>query len=327
MGKKTCFGKIILCVLAFLIGSTVADLKLGFYEKSCPNAEKIVLAHVKKHIPNVPTLAAPLLRMTFHDCFVRGCDASVLLNDTSNNQAERNARPNLSLRGYDFIDEVKSLLEAECPGIVSCADIISLVARDSVVTTGGPYWKVPTGRRDGTISRASEALNNLPGANENFNALKTKFELKGLNIKDLVLLSGAHTIGITHCNTFTNRIYNFTGIGDQDPALDNDYAVNLRANKCKTPTDSTTIVEMDPSSSKNFDLSYYKLLVKRRGLFQSDATLITDSSSIAVINQLLKKSPLYFFAEFAKSMEKMGAIGVKIGTDGQIRKHCALVNR
>ncbi|PIA31908.1 hypothetical protein AQUCO_04700046v1 [Aquilegia coerulea] len=300
---------------------------MGFYDKNCPNAEKIVLGYVKKHISNVPSLAAPLLRMAFHDCFVRGCDASVLLNATLNNQAaEKDARPNLSLRGFDFIDEVKSLLEAECPDIVSCADIISLVARDSVVTMGGPYWKVPTGRRDGTISRASEALSNLPGANENFNALQTKFELKGLNIKDLVLLSGAHTIGIAHCSPFSNRIYNFTGVGDQDPALDNDYAINLRANKCKTPTDITTIVEMDPGSSKHFDLSYYKLLVKKRGLFQSDATLTTDSSSIAVINQLLEKSPLYFFAEFAKSMEKMGDVGVKTGTDGQIRKHCALVN-
>ncbi|KAF5178050.1 Peroxidase [Thalictrum thalictroides] len=327
MGKKSFFGIIILSVLGFLIASTVADLKLGFYDKSCPNAENIVLAYVKNYIPNVPTLAAPLLRMAFHDCFVRGCDASVLLNDTSNNQAEKDARPNLSLRGFDFIDEVKSLLEAECPGIVSCADIISLVARDSVVVTGGPYWKVPTGRRDGTISRASEALSNLPGANENFNALQEKFAIKGLNIKDLVLLSGAHTIGIAHCNTFSNRIYNFTGVGDEDPGMDSAYALSLRANKCKTPTDTTTIVEMDPGSAKNFDLSYYKLLVKRRGLFQSDAALTTDYSSLSYINQLLKKSPLYFFEEFAKSMEKMGAVGVKIGTDGQIRKHCALVNK
>ena len=59
----------------------------------------------------------------------------MLLNSTSNNQAEKDAFPNLSLRGFDFVDRVKSLVEAECPGIVSCADIIALVTRDSIVAT------------------------------------------------------------------------------------------------------------------------------------------------------------------------------------------------
>lgn len=65
----------------------------------------------------------------------QGCDASVLLNTTSGEQPERQATPNLTLRGFDFIDRVKSLVEAECPGIVSCADILTLVARDSIVAT------------------------------------------------------------------------------------------------------------------------------------------------------------------------------------------------
>jgi peroxidase len=66
---------------------------------------------------------------------MQGCDGSVLVNSTSNNQAEKAATPNLTLRGFDFIDRVKSLLEAECPGIVSCADTLALVARDSIVAT------------------------------------------------------------------------------------------------------------------------------------------------------------------------------------------------
>jgi hypothetical protein len=60
----------------------------------------------------------------------------VLLNTTSsNNQPEKVATPNLTLRGFDFIDKVKSLLEAACPAVVSCADIVALVARDAVVAT------------------------------------------------------------------------------------------------------------------------------------------------------------------------------------------------
>jgi len=68
-----------------------------------------------------------------HEAF-QGCDGSVLLNSTTN-QAEKNAPPNLTVRGFDFIDRIKSLVEAECPGVVSCADIVTLAARDSIVAT------------------------------------------------------------------------------------------------------------------------------------------------------------------------------------------------
>ncbi|KAJ4976783.1 hypothetical protein NE237_001889 [Protea cynaroides] len=282
--------------------------------------------YVKEHIPNAPSLAAALLRMHFHDCFVEGCDASVLLNSTLNNQAEKSGIPNLTLRGFTFIDGVKSLLEKECPGVVSCADIVALVARDAVSTIGGPTWEVPTGRRDGLISNATETLTNIPAPTNNFTTLVSKFANKGLDVKDLVLLSGAHTIGISHCNqSFAARLYNFTGHGDEDPSLDKEYAVDLKG-KCKTPLDNTTIFEMDPGSFRTFDLSYYKLLLKRRGLFVSDAALITNSFSKSEIIQLAQGSLYNFYEEFGKSMVKMGMVGVKTGSSGEIRKNCAVLN-
>ncbi|GMH11036.1 hypothetical protein Nepgr_012877 [Nepenthes gracilis] len=320
------FWVIKLAIAGLVISTASAQLKLDYYAKSCPRAETIVQNFVSKHIPNAPSLASPLLRMHFHDCFVRGCDASVLINSTSNNQAEKSAAPNLTLRGFGFIDSVKSLLEAECPGIVSCADIIALVARDAVVVTGGPSWSVPTGRRDGTVSKASEALANIPAPTSNFSTLQTKFANKGLDLKDLVLLSGAHTIGISHCPAFTNRLYNFTGKGDEDPSLDPEYAANLKARKCKTPTDNTTIVEMDPGSFRTFDLHYYTLVLKRRGLFQSDAALITNSLTKSYVSELVNGPLQTFFDKFAESMVKMGQVGVKTGSAGEIRKKCAVVN-
>jgi hypothetical protein len=64
---------------------------------------------------------------------VQGCDASVLLNATTGGgEAEKDAAPNLTLRGFDFLDHVKALVEQECPGVVSCADVLALASRDAV---------------------------------------------------------------------------------------------------------------------------------------------------------------------------------------------------
>lgn len=140
-------------------------------------------------------------------------------------------------------------------------------------------------------------------------------------------LSGAHTIGISHCPSFSSRLYNFTGIwGKQDPSLDSEYAANLKTKKCKSINDNTTIVEMDPGSSGKFDLSYFQLVLKRKGLFQSDAALTTSATTKSFINQLVHGSLKQFYAEFGVAMEKMGKIEVKTGSVGEIRKHCAAVN-
>ncbi|XP_044957868.1 peroxidase 39-like [Hordeum vulgare subsp. vulgare] len=327
-------------VMLLLVGVAVATaeaggkLRQGFYDRSCPRAEQIVKHYVERHVPRAPSVAATLIRTHFHDCFVRGCDASVLLNATAGGggggeEAEKDAAPNLTLRGFAFLDRVKAVVEQECPGVVSCADILALASRDAVAVIGGPFWRVPTGRRDGRVSIKQEALDQIPAPTMNFTDLLASFRAKGLDVADLVWLSGAHTIGISHCNSFSERLYNFTGRGgpgDADPSLDVEYAANLRRTKCITPTDNTTIVEMDPGSFLTFDLSYYRGLLKRRGLFQSDAALITDAAARADVESVAKGPPEVFFQVFARSMVRMGMIGVKTGGEGEIRRHCAVVN-
>ncbi|OIT33855.1 PREDICTED: peroxidase 27-like [Nicotiana attenuata] len=291
-------------------------LKYGFYKKTCPSVESIVRKTTAQFISKAPTLAAPLLRMHFHDCFVRGCDGSVMLNSTKTNQAEREAIPNQSLRGFQVINGVKSALENKCPGVVSCADIVALVARDAVSMIKGPYWKVPLGRRDGRVSKMLEALTLLPPPFANISSLKSNFASVGLNAKDLVVLSGGHTIGTSHCFAFTNRMYNFTGNGDADPTMDPNYIARLKL-KC-SPTDVTTLVEMDPGSFKTFDEKYYTLVAKRRGLFQSDSALLDDIETKAYVKRQALTHGKTFFKDFGKSMVKMGKIGVLTGQAGEI---------
>ncbi|KAE8652850.1 hypothetical protein Csa_022765 [Cucumis sativus] len=137
---------IIILLLSFSPPSFGA-LEEGFYKGKCGfrDVESIVGGVVTAALKRDRTLVAALLRLHFHDCFVSGCDASLLL-DGSN--SEKDAPPNLTVRGYDLIDAVKSQLEKTCPGIVSCADIIAMATRDAVNWAGGGRYRVETGRRD-----------------------------------------------------------------------------------------------------------------------------------------------------------------------------------
>ncbi|KAG7550708.1 hem peroxidase [Arabidopsis thaliana x Arabidopsis arenosa] len=317
------FLQVISCLLSLFAPTTVQGLKVGFYDKACPKAELIVKKFVFEAVKKDPTLGAPLLRMFFHDCFVRGCEGSVLL-ELKNKKDEKNAIPNLTLRGFEIIDNAKAALEKECPGIVSCSDVLALVARDAMVALNGPSWEVETGRRDGLVTNINEALLNLPSPFNNISSLITQFQSKGLDKKDLVVLSGGHTIGHGHCPQITNRLYNFTGKGDSDPNLDTKYAANLRR-KCK-PTDTTTALEMDPGSFKTFDESYFKLVSQRRGLFQSDAALLDNQETKSYLLKHVNSDKSTFFKDFGVSMVKMGRIGVLTGQAGEVRKKCRMVN-
>ncbi|MBA0807996.1 hypothetical protein Gohar_023765, partial [Gossypium harknessii] len=118
--------------LVFPFSSPAQALSSNYYDHTCPQLESIVRSAVQKAMSNDKTVPAALLRMHFHDCFIRGCDASVLLNSKGKSKAEKDGPPNISLHAFYVIDNAKKALESKCPGIVSCADILALAARDAV---------------------------------------------------------------------------------------------------------------------------------------------------------------------------------------------------
>uniref|UniRef100_M1BV74 peroxidase n=1 Tax=Solanum tuberosum TaxID=4113 RepID=M1BV74_SOLTU len=137
-----------------------------------------------------------------------GCDASILLDQTATIDCEKTARPNNnSARGCEVIDRIKSEVDRVCGGpVVSCADILAVAARDSVVALHGPTWEVELGRRDSTTASRTTANNDIPTPLMDLPALIDNFKKQGLDEEDLVALSGAHTLGFAQCSTFRNRI-------------------------------------------------------------------------------------------------------------------------
>ncbi|KAI3461710.1 hypothetical protein Pfo_018373 [Paulownia fortunei] len=307
----------LLVMLALLMGSSSAQLSTGFYKKTCPNVFSTVNSVVKSAVGKEKRMGASLLRLHFHDCFVQGCDGSILLDDTSSFTGEKTAGPNVnSLRGYNVVDDIKSKVEAVCPGVVSCADIVAIAARDSVVLLGGPNWQVKVGRRDSkTASLAAANSGVLPPPTSSLSNLINRFQARGLSTKDMVVLSGAHTIGQARCTVFRNRIYNETNI-------DTSFAQTRQGN-CPRTTGSgdNKLAPLDLRTPTFFDNSYFKNLIEKKGLLHSDQVLYNGGSTDSLIESY-SKNPKAFNNDFVAAMIRMGDISPLTGSNGEIRKNC-----
>ncbi|XP_042441562.1 peroxidase 72-like isoform X1 [Zingiber officinale] len=314
---------------AYLLCSFAAGQSLHpqFYDRSCPKVQAIVEAAVAKAVAKEARMAASLLRLHFHDCFVKGCDASNLLDSSGTIISEKRSNPNRdSARGFEVVDEIKHAVEKECPATVSCADILALAARDSTVLVGGPSWVVPLGRRDSLGASIKGSNNNIPAPNNTLQTIITKFKLKGLDLVDLVALSGGHTIGDARCTSFRQRLYNQTVDGRPDSTLDPAYAAGLRG-RCPRSGGDQTLFALDPVTQFRFDNQYFKNLVANKGLLGSDEVLFTGGAATAQLVRKFARSNAAFFDQYAESMVRMGNIAPLTGGRGEIRKNCRRINK
>ncbi|KAG0504898.1 hypothetical protein M758_N010200 [Ceratodon purpureus] len=323
---------LVLSCMLQIVHSTFGTTQSGqlvksYYDASCPKAEQIVRTIVTKAVKKDPRAAASLVRLFFHDCFVSGCDGSVLLDNSTAMVSEKGARPNVNtLRGFGIIEDIKEALEKECCNTVSCADILAIAARDSVVQTGGPHYDVLLGRRDNTIANYSGANEVLPSPKFNVTTLTQKFIAVGLTKEDMVTLSGAHTIGKSHCTSVTTRLFNQSGTAKPDPAIPSRLLEKLQRKCPNDPTDLKTTLVLDDVTPETFDNQYYKNLLARQGILYSDQILAdTDGSNLELV-KLYAADQNMFFDAFVKSMTKMGNISPLTGSNGEIRKICHRVN-
>ncbi|KAL0419284.1 UNVERIFIED_CONTAM: Cationic peroxidase 1 [Sesamum radiatum] len=308
----------IFATLFLQLSVATAQLATNHYSTSCPRALFTIKAGVLKAVSKERRMAASLLRLHFHDCFVNGCDASVLLDDTSSLTGEKTAGPNNnSLRGFEVIDSIKSELESLCPGVVSCADILAVAARDSVAAVGGPFWTVPLGRRDSTTASLDAANTDIPSPVMDLSELISAFSNKGFSAKEMVALSGAHTIGQARCVVFRDRIYNESNIFAS-------FATSLKSN-CPSSGSDDSLSPIDATTPVSFDNSYFKNLVSNKGLMHSDQQLFSGASTDSQVTAYTN-NPAAFFADFASAMIRMGDLSPLTGSSGEIRNNCRKIN-
>ncbi|GLT80344.1 hypothetical protein SLA2020_517870 [Shorea laevis] len=314
-------------LLPLLLASASAQLSQNFYANNCPNVESLVRSAVEKKFNQTFITAPGTLRLFFHDCFVRGCDASVLLASPTN-QAEKDSADDLSLAGdgFDTVIKAKAAVDSDpmCTNKVSCADILALATRDVVNLVGGPFYQVELGRRDGLISTKTSVNSNLPKPGFNLDQLNTMFARHGLSQTDMIALSGAHTIGFSHCSRFSNRIYNFSPTNRIDPTLNFQYALQLRQ-LCPVNVDPSIAINMDPTTPQTFDNAYFTNLQQGKGLFSSDQILFTDPRSTPTVN-LFASNNAAFQQAFVTAITKLGRVGVLTGDQGEIRQDCTRLN-
>ncbi|KAJ8761162.1 hypothetical protein K2173_001218 [Erythroxylum novogranatense] len=293
-------------------------LSTSYYLKTCPVVEQVIQEKMAYWFHQDNSLAASIIRLHFHDCAVRGCDASILLNHKG---SERRAHASRTLRGFQVIDDIKAELERRCPRKVSCADILTAAARDATKLLNGSFWEVPFGRKDGRISLSKEA-DMVPQGRENITTLIHSFDSLGLSILDLVTLSGSHTIGRSTCYSIQHRLANYQGTGKPDPTLDAKYLKNL-TRSCKW---SSNYVNLDVTTPKTFDIEYYSNLGKKKGLLSTDQALYSDPRTSPFIS-VMATQPDLFFNQFAVSMVNLGNIVVPgPSSETEVRLNCNYAN-
>ncbi|KAF8644581.1 hypothetical protein HU200_066439 [Digitaria exilis] len=297
----------------------VEGLDAEYYSKTCPQMEAIVHNAVRKAISHDYTLASSLIRLFFHDFAVEGTDGSVLIDVPG--QSEKYAEASRTLRGFDLIEEIKKELEAKCHATVSCADILTAAARDAATAVGVPYWSLKYGRKDGKDSIAAEADRLVPMNGQSVTELIRFFQSKGLTIFDLVVLSGAHTIGRATCGAVRPGMC----ARRKEGTLDRQYG-DFLWRRCGAGGDGE-YVELDCETPTRFDNKYYENLLHGKGLLDTDQSLVEDSRTKDLVKMFAKPGASDAFVHlFARSMRKLGEVQVLTGNEGEVRRKCSAVN-
>ncbi|CAH9081427.1 unnamed protein product [Cuscuta epithymum] len=298
-------------------GSILSSLGLGKSSGKLSD-EACVFAAVKEVVDAAITaesrMGASLIRLFFHDCFVDGCDAGLLLNDTATFTGEQTAGGNAnSVRGFEVIERAKQNAKTKCPDTpVSCADILSIAARDSFRKFTGKTYAVTLGRKDARTANLTGANTQLVGPSEDLASQLRKFADKGFTPTEMVALLGSHTIGFVRCPIACVS-------GFINPARTSTFQCG-----CQTTVNASGLVGLDPTPAK-FDQRYYSDVARGQGLLFSDNELLKGNTTAAAVRRY-RDAMDAFLADFAAAMVKMSNLPPSKGVKLEVRDVCSRVN-
>jgi len=142
-----------------------------------------------------------------------------------------------------------------------------------------------------------------------------------INIGQFDFNLGAHTIGQAQCFTFRDRIYN--NASDIDAGF-----ASTRRRGCpslSSTANNQKLAALDLVTPNSFDNNYFKNLIQKKGLLQSDQVLFSGGSTDSIVSEY-SKNPTTFKSDFAAAMIKMGDIQPLTGSAGIIRSICSAIN-
>ncbi|XP_071703718.1 probable peroxidase 26 [Rutidosis leptorrhynchoides] len=290
---------------------------------TCANVEPFVRYQMKLSFDKDKTITPKLIKLLYSDCMVNGCDASILLDGDN---TEKTSPKNRGLGAFVVIDKVKKVIEARCPGAVSCSDILNIATRDAIFFSGGPSYPVFLGRRDGLKSEASWV--DLPSPSISWEAALAYFTSKGLNLQDMGTLLGGHMMGRTRCSNILDRLYNFNNTGKPDPTMEPTTLTSLQKQCPKKVKlgQPNPLINLNPENPNNkFTNSYYKRILANKAVLGVDQQLLYGDDTHDLTDEFVKGLE-DFKGGFAYSMSRMGGLKVLTGTQGEIRRNCHVIN-
>ncbi|RVW74914.1 Peroxidase N1 [Vitis vinifera] len=207
--------------------------RVGFYSRTCPQVESIVQKTVNSHFQSNPAIAPGLLRMHFHDCFVQGCDASILIDGSVH-------------RENGWAKSVYKRTNVES----------ATGRRDGRVSLASNVNNLP-GPRD------SVEVQKKKFADKGLNDQIWLLLLVRIDTGTMMNQRG-HTIGTAACQAFRYRLYNFstTTANGADPSMDATFVTQLQA-LCPANGDASRRVALDTDASTK---TFFSAFLGVRGL-------------------------------------------------------------
>lgn len=308
-------------LLQFHIG--MSDLRLNYYSDSCPRAEEIIKEQVTSLYYKHGNTAVSWIRNLFHDCSVKSCDASILLDTANGIKSEKESSRSFGMRNFKYVNTIKAALEKECPKTVSCADIVALSAREGAIMLGAPYIEMKTGRLDSKESYVSEVESSIPNHNDTMSLVLSVFQSMGVDTEGTVALLGAHSVGRVHCINLVHRLYPTV-----DPTLDSEYAEYLKGRCPTTNPDPHEVLyaRNDRLTPMKLDNMYYKNILNHKGLLLVDQQLVSDPSTYPFVEKMAADND-YFHQQFSGALRILSENNPLSEGEGEVRQDCRFVNK